>query len=56
MGFIHIKVSKMYDYMRGQREKSEQRINGTNRNNQKNEKFKSNHTKGYNKYKWSDHS
>ena len=56
MGFIHIKVSKMYDYMRGQREKSEQRINGTNRNNQKNEKFKSNHTKSYNKYKWSDHS
>lgn len=31
MGFIHIKLSKMHDYMRGQREKSEQRINGINR-------------------------
>ena len=56
MGFIHIKISKMYNYMRGQREKSEQRINRINRNNQKNDKIKSNHTKSYNKDKWSDHS
>lgn len=56
MGFIHIKISKMDNYTRGQREKSEQRINRINRNNQEYDKFKSNHTKSYNKYKWSDHS